>query len=103
MHPEYFDYFHLYSIPINTQSQFKVVLPQNKYLLKNELHYAHYGQECQEILPEFHVCEKEELQELQDNSPCEVKLLNSEKDTSSCKPTEVKITQPIFNRLDKSD
>lgn len=103
MHPNPFDYFHMYSVPIYYQSLFKVVLPRNKYLLKNQLHYAYYNQECQEILPESYICEKENLNEIEENSPCEVKLLNSDKDTSSCKQTEVKITQPIINRLDKTN
>lgn len=103
MHPNYFDYFHIYSVPIYHQSLFKVVLPNNKYLIKNQLHYAYYNQECQQIQPEFHICKKETLNEIQETSPCEVKLLNSDKNTSPCKQTEVKISQTIINRLDKTN
>lgn len=103
MHPQTFNYFHIYSVPIYSQSLFKVVLPRNKFLLKNQLHYAYYNQECQEIIPESYICEKETLNEIQEDSPCEVKLIHSDKDTSSCKQTEVKMTQSIIDRLDKTD
>lgn len=103
MQPQTFDYFHIYSVPIYYQSLFKVVLPRNKFVLKNQLHYAYYNQECQEIFPDSFICEKQTTEEIQKNSPCEIKLLHSDKDTSSCKQTEIKITQTIVNRLDKTN
>nr|CAH7743082.1 unnamed protein product [Callosobruchus chinensis] len=36
VYPSQFEYYHLYSIPIFHKSQFKVVIPSGKYLVKNE-------------------------------------------------------------------
>lgn len=95
-----FNYYHIYSIPIWYQSLFKVVLPRNKYLLKNQLHFSYRGQPCQEILPKKYICDKEEPKKIQPDSPCVVKLLDSTNDTSTCQQTEVQITHPIINQLD---
>lgn len=103
MAPEYFDYFHLYSVPVYHQSLFKVVLPRNKFLLKNQLHYAYYGEECIETNPQSFTCTKKDLEDIQDTSPCEIKLLNSEKDISKCKQVEVKTRTILANRLESTN
>lgn len=99
MLPRSFEYFHLYSVPIFDKSRFKVVLPRNKFLLKNQLHYTYQQEECQRIVPQYYVCENEDLQEIQGDMPCAIKLLNSDENASTCKQTEIKITQPLTNRL----
>lgn len=102
-HPQSFDYFHLYSVPIHGQSQFKVVLPKNKYVVKNQLHFAYYNHECQETLPESYICEKEELGEINEDSPCAVKLLSTDKDVTNCRQVKIKFTRPIATRMDNTD
>lgn len=103
MKPDNFDYFHLYSVPVYHQSLFKVVLPRNKFLLKNQLHYAYYGEECTETMPHSFTCANKDFEEIQDISPCEIKLLNAEKDLSKCQQTEVKTKTVLINRLESTN
>ena len=79
MHPHIFNYFQIYSVLIYHQSLFKVVLPRNKILLKNQLQYAYYDRKGQEILPESYICQKENFNEIEKDSPCVVKLIHSDK------------------------
>lgn len=98
-----FDYFHLYSLPILHQGRFKAVIPQDKYLMNNQLHYAHRGNTCKKIQPESYLCDQETLKEVEANSPCEVQLLQITKNLSNCQQIDVTISDPIINQLDASD
>ena len=97
-----FEYFHIYSMPIQKQSVVKVVIPKNKFLVKNELHFSYRANECQEIYGKFFFCDKMDLQEITPNSPCAVQLLGGQ-DQPTCQQIEVKISKSIFNQLDSSD
>lgn len=99
---ENFEIFQLYSAPILSQSRFKVILPRSKFIIRNKLHYTYRSQACQEISTEQFLCEKNDLKEIQKNSPCEVRLLASAKDTSTCEQVEIQISQPIINQLASS-
>lgn len=101
--PSDFEYFHLYSVPTIHQSLFKVVIPRDKYLIKNQLHYSYRGTPCKEVVPSLFICEEEDLQEIEMGSPCEVQLLQSTKNTSTCQQIDVTITQPVINQLDKTN
>lgn len=102
-YPELFNYLHLYSIPVLRKGQFKVIVPRNKFLLKNKLHYAYRGQECQEVNKQSFICDNMDLQEINENSPCTVKLLDASKATSTCQQIETKVTQPIIKQLETAD
>lgn len=100
---ENFEIFHLYSVPVLSQSQFKVILPRNKYLVINKLHYTYQDQDCQEALPQLYLCNEKNLKEIQEYSPCTVNLLSSAKNTSACEQIETYISQPIINQLANSN
>ncbi|XP_048524997.1 uncharacterized protein LOC125505355 [Dendroctonus ponderosae] len=101
--PINFDYFHLYSVPIKHQSLFKVVIPRDKYLIKNQLHYTYQQEPCKKIQPNTFLCNKEELNEVGKDSPCEVQLLQSPKYTSACRQVDASIKDPIINQLDATN
>lgn len=103
VHTPSFNYYHLYSVPTYARSLFKVVIPQGKFLSINQLHYAYYEEGCQKIMPDLHLCPRKELQTIQEDAPCEIKLLNHNKDASTCRQTEVKIIEPVLNQLDRTN
>ena len=103
MYSPNFEYFHLYSVPIYRQGRFKVILPRSKYLLKNKLHYAYLEEGCHKTLPNLYTCEREQPKDVQEDNPCIVKLLNSERNTSTCEQTEVKISQVLIDRLENTN
>lgn len=101
MYPNNFDYYHLFSIPIPSQSQFKAIMPNNKYLLKSELYYAFESDACTKIKPRNYICKKLNVQEVKDSNVCEVQLLNM-KNTSICQQIEVTLSKPMVKQLEKS-
>ncbi|XP_066261160.1 uncharacterized protein, partial [Euwallacea similis] len=76
-----------------------VVVPQNKFLLISQLHYAYYEKRCQHIIPELYLCAKESPIEIQDNAPCEVKLLSTNTAPTTCKQTHAEIANVVIDRL----
>lgn len=98
-----FEYYHLYSIPVKHQSLFKVVIPRNKFLIKNQFHYTYRETPCKKILVDSFLCDKEELKEIDTKSPCEVNLLHFTKSIPTCRQIGVTITQPVANQLDTSN
>lgn len=101
MHPQYFEYFRLYSIPVLSQSQFKMIISNNKYLLKNELYYTFESDICREILPQYYICKKSNIQINGPNSPCEVQLIDR-KNISICQQINVKMAESLTTQLKNS-
>lgn len=101
-HQSYFDYYHLYSIPIYKQEQFKAIVPKNKFLIKNKLHFAYRSTECQEIQENRYICDKMDLAEITTESPCAVQLLEASNRLQSCQQIKVQISKLISNQLDLS-
>lgn len=101
MYPETFNYYHLYPIPVYSQSQFKAIIPNNKYLLKNKLYFTFESDKCTKLAPQYFACKKLDIKEIDENSPCEIQLLDI-KNTSACKRTQIKITRPIIKQLEES-
>lgn len=97
-----FEYFHLYSIPIFNESQFKAIIPQNKFLLKNKLHYAFKSDPCKKIQPQYFICREANLQEVSNENPCELQLLNADK-TPTCQQTAITVTKPKFQKIDSTN
>nr|CAH7758351.1 unnamed protein product [Callosobruchus chinensis] len=48
--------YHLIPIPVLSDGQFRVIIPQTNYLLKNELYFAFLNNSCVEITPGTHIC-----------------------------------------------
>ncbi|XP_074034581.1 uncharacterized protein [Leptinotarsa decemlineata] len=101
-HPSNFDYYHLFSIPILTKGQFKAVIPQNKYLTKNEKLYAFLSDPCLEISHRTYICPSTNIRELTEDNPCEIQLLNVQ-NTSTCKQTVIHLSRPAIRQLDNSN
>lgn len=102
VHKFNFEYFRLFSIPIKTSSQFKVIIPRKKYLANNELYYVYMSESCKRLSPQFYICEQLDLQENNIKSPCEIQIL-SMKNTSTCEQVSLEIKKPTFRRLDESN
>ncbi|XP_074026075.1 uncharacterized protein [Leptinotarsa decemlineata] len=101
-HPIELNLHHLYSIHIPNESHFKAIIPENKYLLKNELYYSFMGDPCMKVLPLFYICDPVELLEIGAKNPCEIQLMNIE-DHAICQKMRLEINQPIFKRLEESN
>lgn len=98
-----FDYYHLYSIPIRRQSQFKVVIPRGKYLILNQIHYSYPEESCKRMSQDLFICKPETLEETGESSPCETQLLNSLQSSRNCQQIDVTITRAVANRVDSSN
>lgn len=96
-----FDLYHLYSVPIPEKSQFKAVIPQEKFLAINKLYYAYSSVYCLKISQQTYLCDEMELHEIQEENPCEIQLL-SLKNTSTCQQTQIFVSHPILERLEES-
>lgn len=101
-YPNNFNYFHLYSLPTYKENLFKAILPKNKFLLENELHFSYLSDECQEILDQQYFCYKMDIQEKDAKSPCAVQLLETKGHSRTCQQIEIKISKPVFNQLTSS-
>lgn len=53
MYPEIFNYYHLYPIPVYSQSQFKAIIPNNKFLLKSKLYFTFESDICTKLAPQL--------------------------------------------------
>ncbi|XP_066157767.1 uncharacterized protein [Euwallacea fornicatus] len=101
--PSNFDYYHLYSVPIGRQSQFKAVIPRGKYLLMNQSHYTYPEEPCKRMTPKLFICNPGTLEEINADSPCEVGLLSPPEPSTHCPQINVTITRVITNQLDSSN
>lgn len=103
VYPQSFEYFHLYSIPVMSKHQFKTIISNQKYLLKNELYYAYERNSCKKIKPQYYICDKLSLHEIDQTSPCEIQLINMKPINNSCRQTTLKLKKSIIQQLEKSD
>lgn len=101
MYPIQFNYYHLYSIPIFDQGQFKTIIPNKKYLLKGKSYFTYESDICTKIRPNYYICKKLNIEEIRGNSPCAIQLLEL-KNTSNCQQTIIKLTKPIIKQLDET-
>lgn len=63
-----YNYYHLYSCPIQKNSVYSTIIPQAKFLLINEQSYALNNQECIEINSNQYMCEFD-TNPIEENSP----------------------------------
>lgn len=102
IHPSDFNLFHIYSVPIMGESQFKAVIPKNKFLIMNKLYYAYSSDSCTKIFQEQYLCNEVELQEIQEVNPCTVQFL-SLKNLSTCQKHNVRVNRPIIKHIENSN
>nr|CAH7719716.1 unnamed protein product [Callosobruchus chinensis]CAH7753509.1 unnamed protein product [Callosobruchus chinensis] len=97
--------YHLIPIPVLSDGQFRVIIPQTNYLLKNELYFAFLNNSCVEITPGTHICENANLQpiarEQHGDDPCEIQLFHAT-NVTKCSRTVITVTQPICERIEQT-
>lgn len=99
-HPNEFNYYRLYSTPVYHQSYFKVIIPENKFLLKNKLHFSYQSTECTKLKNQYYLCDKMELQDDRQNASCTIQLLEDNGFSPACHQIAIHIASPIVNQLD---
>lgn len=102
MKPETFQLFHLYSIPFLVDNQFRTIIPKNKYLLKNDLHYTFKDDPCQETISGNFLCTQSIVKNIKEDTPCEIQILQSVKMTN-CSQIGLSVLQPIIEQLAESN
>lgn len=100
---EKFELFHLYSAPIFKESQFKAIIPRNRFLIKSKLHYTYRNKACHEITAQLYLCANKDLKEIHEESPCAVCLLSQIKESTACQPIDIQLNDPVINQLSNSD
>ena len=94
-----YSYYQLYSIPVEkTSKSFSIILPQSKYLILNEQHYASRDDECKELEDQLYLCKNDNPTEINENSPCEVKLIAFQRPIDNCIQEEIKITKTSVSK-----
>lgn len=63
------------------------------------MYYTYKEEECQRVSSDLHLCPQEDLREIHDEAPCEVKLLISNRIIPTCKQVEAKVTEVMLNQL----
>ncbi|KAJ8977117.1 hypothetical protein NQ317_005245 [Molorchus minor] len=103
MHPSIIKTVDFYNelLKLQNQSQFKTIIPKDKFLLKNELYYAYESNICTGIMPSYYVCKKLNLKATGDENPCEIQLLQM-KNKTTCQQIQVVISNPQFRVLDET-
>lgn len=100
---EVFNYFHLYAIPMLANDQFKVVIPQNKFMVLSQLYFAHYDEKCKLMKPNLYLCNKNHVKLVSKDIPCEVRLLNEGEKLLACKQTRIEISKLVIEQMDETD
>lgn len=100
VHAQVFDYFHLYAVPIHEKDQFKVVIPQQKYLAITQEYYTYYASNCKIIKLGLYMCSNKELIDISSDTSCEVGLLSNQMTKATCRQTRVIIKDTVKNRLE---
>lgn len=99
---ENFNLYHLFAVPIWEKSQFKVIIPRKKFLVKNKSKFAFTSNPCTEIIPRQFVCPRIDLLEIEEDGPCEIQLLEM-KITSTCEKTSIRLSKPLLKQLANSN
>lgn len=103
MDPESFDYYHLHSIPFLSQNQFGTIIPKNKFLLKNNLHYIFQNEPCLETRANSFICPKNNNKNsIKEDAPCEVQILQG-KGTNKCKQVGLTLSKPVIEHLENTN
>lgn len=92
--------YHLYPLPTPSSNNFKIIFPQTKYLILNELKHASFDHPCEEISPEEYLCRNANLLPNNDEAPCEVQMLNFSPNTSKCHHTMMEVERTKVEKLE---
>ena len=79
-----------------------MIIPQSKYLLLNEQKYIFSNQECQEITVEDYLCREFNPIEIDNNVPCEIRLLRYSEDIEGCGYVHIKASRTEIRKLEKN-
>lgn len=77
---EKFELFHLYTAPIFKESQFKAIIPRNRFLIKSKLHSTYQNEACHGITAQSYLCANKDLKEIHEESTCAVYYRKLEKE-----------------------
>lgn len=102
IYPFEVDYYHLYSIPVYSMGQFKAIITQNKYLVKNELYFAFMSESCKQVSPKQFFCRNLDLQNNNEKSPCEIKIIDM-KNASNCRQTKIHVIETSIQPIQSTN
>lgn len=99
VHPDIFNYYHLYSVPNQNQS---IIIPPSTYLILSNDQYQYQDEECASLEPNF-LCKKNHLLTLQENSDCITSLLSvTGNSNESCRRIPVHTPQLIIEEINEA-
>lgn len=99
---EYFNYYHLYSLPTPNHLSFKTIIPRSKFLISNEQTYAFFDSQCEETLPEEFLCRDVHVAQINEDAPCEVQLLNFNTNITNCVAVPADIPNIKIQKIEKN-
>lgn len=102
--PDEFELFHLYPIPVPTkaESQFKVLIPRSKFIVKNRLDFSFLNEPCMKLKDKQYFCNPEIIDTIQKNNPCEIESINNG-NVSSCRPMLIYSRSLLTQRLENTN
>lgn len=98
VHPDNFDYYHLYAIPNQNQS---IIIPPSSYLLLSNNYYQYQDDECKNIQPSF-LCTRNHLIPLQNNFDCVTSLLSVGNHFQNCQQIPVQAKQQMIEQINEA-
>lgn len=99
---ENYDYLQLFPLPVKGKNTYTCILPHAKYLILNEHNYMFTNQHCKEILENEFICEINTPMEIENNSPCEVQLIQHHENVTNCLRIPVTFKNLKIQKLTKS-
>lgn len=97
---ESYNYYHLYSLPIPISDSFKTIIPHSKYLLLNEQTYSFSDVKCQKVMSEEYLCQENNIVKIENDIPCEVKLLKYSRNVTNCQYTPVRLSSTKIQKME---
>lgn len=97
-----YNYYHLYPLPTPDQEHFKVIIPENNYLLLNEHNFMYFEEKCKEINTGDFLCQGKEISVIRASPPCEIQMLMYFKDKPKCQPIAVTIEETKIQKLEEN-
>lgn len=98
VHPDIFQYYHLFSIPNENQS---IIIPPATFLTSSNKEFQYQEEECTDLQPNF-LCKKNLLLSSQENSDCITAILSTSTNLESCKQVPVHSEVQVIEEINES-
>lgn len=98
---KYYNYYHLYTLPVMYKNNFSAVLPYSKYLLLDDTSYVFSNVKCKNIINNF-LCAEITPVKIKNIEPCEIKILQYSQNLSTCEMIPVLINDIKIQKLEKN-